>query len=79
MGAERLPMRQIREILRLFPAPGLVRERVAPDPAWVHQELRRVGVTQRREQPSLRSDSVITMPGMSDHDPGSGDHDQLYA
>ncbi len=96
MGTERLPMRQIREILRLkqeqglhhraiaracgvgvgtvseylrrvkqaglgwplpleldetalearlFPAAGPVRERVAPDPAWIHQELRRVGVT----------------------------------
>lgn len=96
MGAERLPMRQIREILRLkqeqglhhraialacgvgvgtvseylrrlkqaglgwplppeldevalearlYPPPRPVRERVAPDLAWVHQELRRAGVT----------------------------------
>jgi transposase len=30
---------------RLFPPAGPVRERVAPDPAWIHQELRRVGVT----------------------------------
>ena len=96
MGTERLPMRRIREVLRLryemgrsqleiaracgmgtgtvseylrrvrqaglswplppeldeaalearlFPAPGPVRERLAPDPTWIHKELRRVGVT----------------------------------
>jgi transposase len=96
MGAERLPMRQIREVLRLrhekglsqraiagacglghgtvseylsraartgltwpvpaemddaalearlFPTPEPDRERVPPDLAWVHQELKRAGVT----------------------------------
>jgi len=96
MGAERLPMRQIREILRLkherglghraiasacgvgvgtvseyvhravraglvwplpaeldeaalearlFPPPEPGRERAAPDLVWIHQELKRVGVT----------------------------------
>ena len=30
---------------RLFARPEPVRERVAPDPIWIHQELKRVGVT----------------------------------
>jgi hypothetical protein len=30
---------------RLFPVPGPVRERVAPDLASIHQELKRAGVT----------------------------------